>query len=173
MGWARGLFRAARGKWEGTDFPEKIRNVLLCAFSNLKILPTSYPSDLQGPVHWLQDSFSSPYLSITITNPFIIILFIADTSVLIIYLLSSFITSDCSTIHLPYQNVSYLWIENISLKKKNPAEVKGITLSFPRQEYWNRLPLPSPGDLPKPGIESGSPAVQVVSLHSESLEKSQ
>ena len=28
----------------------------------------------------------------------------------------------------------------------------------PRQEYWNGLPLPSPGDLPGPGIELVSPA---------------
>ena len=28
------------------------------------------------------------------------------------------------------------------------------------QEYWSGLPFPSPGDLPNPGIESGSPALQ-------------
>ena len=28
---------------------------------------------------------------------------------------------------------------------------------FPRQEYWNGLPFPSPGDLPDPGIEPASP----------------
>ena len=30
---------------------------------------------------------------------------------------------------------------------------------FSRQEYWSGLPFPSPGDLPKPGIEPASPAV--------------
>ena len=30
-------------------------------------------------------------------------------------------------------------------------------MGFPRQEYWRGLPLPSPGDLPDPGIETGSP----------------
>ena len=30
-------------------------------------------------------------------------------------------------------------------------------MGFPRQEYWNGLPLPSPGDLPNPGIELESP----------------
>jgi len=30
---------------------------------------------------------------------------------------------------------------------------------FPRQEYWNGLPLPAPGDLPDPGIEPVSPAL--------------
>jgi len=31
-------------------------------------------------------------------------------------------------------------------------------VAFPRQEYWSRLPFPSPGDLPNPGIEPASPA---------------
>ena len=26
-----------------------------------------------------------------------------------------------------------------------------LSMGFPRQEYWNGLPLPSPGDLPDPG----------------------
>ena len=38
---------------------------------------------------------------------------------------------------------------------------------FSRQEYWGRLPFPSPGDLPSPGIEPGSPALQVDSLPTE------
>ena len=28
-----------------------------------------------------------------------------------------------------------------------------LFMGFPRQEYWNGLPFPSPGDLPNPGIE--------------------
>ena len=36
------------------------------------------------------------------------------------------------------------------------------------QEYWSGLPLSSPGDLPDPGIEPGSPALRVDSLPSES-----
>ena len=38
---------------------------------------------------------------------------------------------------------------------------------FSRQEYWSGLPFPSPGDLPDPGIEAGSPALQANSLPSE------
>ena len=30
-------------------------------------------------------------------------------------------------------------------------------MGFPWQEYWSGLPFPSPGGLPKPGIEPGSP----------------
>uniref|UniRef100_A0A452EZ66 LIM and calponin homology domains 1 n=1 Tax=Capra hircus TaxID=9925 RepID=A0A452EZ66_CAPHI len=34
-------------------------------------------------------------------------------------------------------------------------------MGFSRQEYWSGLPFPSPGDLPDPGIEPASPALQV------------
>ena len=37
---------------------------------------------------------------------------------------------------------------------------------FSRQEYWSGLPFPSPGDLPNPGIEPGSPALQIDTLPS-------
>ena len=33
-------------------------------------------------------------------------------------------------------------------------------MEFSRQQYWSGLPFPSPGDLPNPGIELGSPALQ-------------
>ena len=39
-----------------------------------------------------------------------------------------------------------------------------LSMGFSRQEYWSGLPFPSPGDLPDPGIEPGSPA-----LHADSL----
>ena len=35
------------------------------------------------------------------------------------------------------------------------------------QEYWSRLPFPSPGDLPDPGIEPRSPTLQADTLTSE------
>ena len=38
-----------------------------------------------------------------------------------------------------------------------------------QQEYWGGLPFPSPGDLPDPGIELRSPALQEDSLPSEPL----
>ena len=42
-------------------------------------------------------------------------------------------------------------------------------MGFSRQEYWSELPFPSPGDLPDPGIEPGSPALQADSLLTELL----
>ena len=34
-----------------------------------------------------------------------------------------------------------------------------VSMGFPRQEYWNGLPFPSPGDLPNPEIKSASPTL--------------
>ena len=42
-----------------------------------------------------------------------------------------------------------------------------LTMGFSRQEYWSGLPFPSPGDLPNPGIEPRSPALQADSLPTE------
>ena len=41
------------------------------------------------------------------------------------------------------------------------------SVGFSRQEYWSGLPFPSPGDLPDPGIEPRSPALQTDPLTSE------
>ena len=45
-------------------------------------------------------------------------------------------------------------------------------MEFSRQEYWSGLPFPSPGDLPDPGNEPGSPALQADTLPSEPPGKS-
>ena len=42
-----------------------------------------------------------------------------------------------------------------------------LSMRFSRQEHWSGLPFSSPGDLPDPGIESGSPTLQTDSLPSE------
>ena len=46
-----------------------------------------------------------------------------------------------------------------------------LSMEFSRQEYWSGLPFPSPEDLPNPGIEPGSPALQADALPSEPLGK--
>ena len=43
------------------------------------------------------------------------------------------------------------------------SSVSGIL----QEEYWSGLPFPSPGDLPNPGIEPRSPALQADTLTSE------
>ena len=42
-----------------------------------------------------------------------------------------------------------------------------LSMGFSRQEYWSGLPFLSPGDLPDPGIEPGSPALQADDLPTE------
>ena len=46
-----------------------------------------------------------------------------------------------------------------------------LSMEFSRQGYWSGLPFPPPGDLPDPGIKSGSSALQADSLPSEPTEK--
>ena len=46
-----------------------------------------------------------------------------------------------------------------------------LSMGFSRQEHWSGLPCPPPGGLPNPGIEPGSPKLQVDSLPSEPLGK--
>ena len=42
-----------------------------------------------------------------------------------------------------------------------------LSMGFPRQEYWSRLPFLPPGDLPHPGIEPKSPALAGVFITTE------
>ena len=42
-----------------------------------------------------------------------------------------------------------------------------LSMGFSREEYWSGLPFPLPGDLPNPGVEPGSPALQAGSLPAE------
>ena len=46
------------------------------------------------------------------------------------------------------------------------------SIGFSRQEYQSGVPFPSPGDLPDPGTEPGSPALQADTLPSEPPGKS-
>ena len=47
------------------------------------------------------------------------------------------------------------------------ADLAPLPMGFSRQEHWSGLPFPSPGDLPSPGIEPRSPAMQADYLLSE------
>ena len=42
-----------------------------------------------------------------------------------------------------------------------------LSIGFSRQQYWSGLPCPPPGDLPHPGMEPASPALQADSLPTE------
>ena len=54
----------------------------------------------------------------------------------------------------------------------NQYEKAPLSMDFSRQEYWSGMSFPSPGALPDPGIEPGSPALQADSLLAEPPGKS-
>ena len=49
----------------------------------------------------------------------------------------------------------------------NSLRPHGLSMEFSKQKYWSGLPFPSPGALPDPGNEPGSPALQADFLPSE------
>ena len=51
---------------------------------------------------------------------------------------------------------------------RTAARQASRSMGFSRQEYWSGLPCPPPEDLPNPGIEPRSPALQVDSLPAKS-----
>ena len=72
------------------------------------------------------------------------------------------------TLFLPYQlkyfNFNGGVVSKASLTLVTPWTVANqapLSVGFSRQKYWSGLPFPFPGDLPNPGIEPGSPALQV------------
>ena len=57
---------------------------------------------------------------------------------------------------------TYAWVCMIShvwlfVTPRAVAWLTPLSMGFSRQEYWSALPFPSPGGLPKPGIEHISP----------------
>ena len=62
-----------------------------------------------------------------------------------------------------------MWLSHVQLfgTPWTIAHQAPLSTVFSRQEYWSGHPFPSPGDLLNPGVELGSPALQVDSLPSE------
>ena len=70
----------------------------------------------------------------------------------------------------PYSFCKCKWSRSVMSNSATPwteAYQAPLSMGFSRQQYWSRLPFPSPADLPDPGIEPTSPALQVDSLLSE------
>ena len=71
---------------------------------------------------------------------------------------------------LPDKDVSLLLLFSCSFVSDSfvtpwvVAHQAPLSTGFSQQEYWSGLPFPPPGDLPHPGIEPGSPALQADSL---------
>ena len=65
------------------------------------------------------------------------------------------------------KSVSHSVMSNFSGTLWTAAHRAPLSMELSRQEYWSGLPFPSPGDLPDPGIDPGSPALQADSSPSE------
>ena len=64
----------------------------------------------------------------------------------------------CPLAFSEYISVTFLVVSD-SVITQIVAHQAPLSMEFSRQEYWSRLPFPSPGDLPNPRIEPGSPAL--------------
>ena len=62
------------------------------------------------------------------------------------------------------QSLSNVWLFEAPWTVAHQAP---LSMEFSWQEHWSGLPVPSPVDLPNPGIKPGSPALQLDSLPSE------
>ena len=67
-----------------------------------------------------------------------------------------------SFLPLPLLSRVRLFVTSWTVARQAP-----LSMGFSRQEYWSGLPCPPPGDLPNPGIQPRSPALQEDSLPTE------
>ena len=65
------------------------------------------------------------------------------------------------SMHMQKNGVGFLYIKVLVTQLcLSDCSLPGSCVhEFPRQEYLSRLPFPSPGDLPDPGIKPVSPAL--------------
>ena len=57
------------------------------------------------------------------------------------------------------------WLSHVRLTTPwTVARQAPLSMGFSGQEYWSGLPFPSPGDIPDPGMEPATPALQEDSL---------
>ena len=68
---------------------------------------------------------------------------------------------------LPYHSHRSLSRVRLFATPRTIACQAPLSMGFSRQKCWSELLFPSPGDLPNPGIEPGSPALQADTLPSE------
>ena len=79
----------------------------------------------------------------------------------------------CVVQHLPFSYLFHTWkwkwsrLVWLFATTWTVAYQAPPSMGFARRKYWRGLPFPSPGDLPNPGIELGSPTFQADALISE------
>ena len=124
-------------------------------------------SQISGSNHWtaktnLAKLFSHSYTQcekgrwrhVLLQNFFKFLKYIAEGTVLKM-------SQNCNS-----NSVGHLWLSYSEFAQSCPtlcdptdSSQAPPSMGFSRQEYWSGVPFPSPGDLPDPGIEPGSPAL--------------
>ena len=66
-----------------------------------------------------------------------------------------------SSLAIQFSSVQLLSCVRLFATLWNVAHQAPLSMGFSRQEHWSGLPCCPPGDLPDPGIEPVSPALQV------------
>ena len=82
-------------------------------------------------------------------------------------MMTLWLRSQSTHIHIHVSEVKSLSCVRLFATPWTVAHQAPPSMGFSRQEYWSGLPFPSPGDLPDPGIEARSPALQADALTSE------
>ena len=104
-------------------------------------------------LHWQADSLSLSYQS-------------SPVPCILKFSLFSFLLTSFPPFLLHLHNIFINLCVCAQLLSHEPARLL-CPLGFSRQEYWSGLPCPLAGDLPDPGIEPGTPALQADSLPTE------
>ena len=99
-------------------------------------------------LHWQVDSL--PLSHVESPMPILYILYLSS-----VYLYTSY--SAITLNHYIYSTL-YMLSRSVVSSSLRPhglyvAHQAPVSMGFSRQEYWSRLPLPSPGNLPDPGIK--------------------
>ena len=71
----------------------------------------------------------------------------------------------CTLAGLPQRGTPVFPSVQLSVTPQTVALQAPLSMGSSRQEYWSGLPFPSPGDLPDPGMELGSPICRETLYH--------
>ena len=135
-------------------------------------LANSYSSCMaQVKGHFLQEAFSdgpsSHQAQASSINPAPLDFAVANPSLPFLLLSCAFLGAGTCLLISSFLCVCVYSVMSDSVTLWTVAHQHRLSMEFYRQESWSGLPFPSPGDLPNPGIEPMSPALQVDSLLSE------
>ena len=94
-------------------------------------------------------------------------LFLFESIILPHYLRATTLNTKPNILNMERKKVELLSRVRLFVTPWTVAYQVPLSMGFSRQDYWSGVPLPSPGDLPNPGIEPWYPSFQTGTLPSE------